>query len=83
MQKVAGEEWFPCRCMIVDPDGMRLNPLPPDGHGYVARTPSDSKQYVGKRGFAEKNQGKVRITLDNGITLWGDECWFMCLGEGQ
>jgi hypothetical protein len=75
--KLPGEEWLPCRCIIVNPDGMML------GHDYVARTPPDSKQYVGKRGFAEKIQGKVRITLDNGITLWGDECWFMWLEEGQ
>lgn len=84
-QKVAGEDWLcsgPCRCMVVDPNRMTLGR---DGQTeFVATCPPEAKPHVGKKGFAERlRPGKIRVTLDDGTTLWGSECWWIKLEEGQ
>lgn len=77
MKKQAGSDWVPCRCKIIDPDGMSL------GTGLIARTPVESQPHVGKKGFAEKVKDRVRITLDDGTILWGSECWWIKLEKGE
>ena len=48
----------------------------------TARTPPKSKPHVGKEGLAEKENGVVKITLDDGVILYGYECWWEPIGEG-
>jgi hypothetical protein len=89
--KMAGEDLLlegPCRCMIIDPNGMTLYPYPrrriADPPHFMATCPPDIKQHVGKKGFAERTMpGEVRITLDDGTTLCGSECWWIKLEKGQ
>lgn len=80
-RKDAGAELLrdgPCRCMIVDPNGMAL------GRKFVATCSMESKPHVGKKGFAERiRPGKVHITLDDGTSLWGHECWWVKLEKGE
>ena len=68
---------YPCRCKIVDVDGLdhRIGP-------FTAATPELNKPHIGKLGIAEKVKGKVRITLDDGTVLLGSECWWGKL-EGE
>lgn len=62
---------YPVRCEIVDVTGQEVFP------GIVGRTPNKSKPHIGKQGTADEDiDGNTRITLDNGDTLWGYECWW-------
>jgi len=61
---------YPTRCQIVDPDGSEIVP------GLKRKTPDDSKPHIGKEGLAERIDGGVRITLDDGGIIWGHECWW-------
>lgn len=68
---------YPTRCVIVDADGGEFCGLP-------TRTPDASKPHVGKHGTAEliltddafPFDEQVRITLDDGVVIWGHECWW-------
>ncbi len=82
-KKQAGSDWVPCRCKIIDPDGLTLRPKGGKKPYLVARTPPESKPHVGKKGFAEEIKGRIRITLDDGTTLWGSECWWIKLEKGE
>lgn len=64
---------YPTRCKIVDVAGKEVFP------GIIAETPDVSKSHVGKEGLAERKDGSVCITLDDGSTLWGYECWWIPL----
>lgn len=71
------KEWkwdgkYPVRCRIEDADGKEVMP------GVVAATPSVSKPHIGKEGIAEliMPSCRVKITLDDGGILWGEECWW-------
>lgn len=64
---------YPVRARIVDAAGTPIGPL---GSGLVAATPESSRPHVGKEGLAERVDGLVRITLDDGAVLWGYECWW-------
>jgi len=61
---------YPVRCKIVDVTGQKVFP------DIMGRTPDESKPHIGKRGLAERIGGDVRITLDDGEILWGNECWW-------
>jgi hypothetical protein len=64
---------YPTRCQIIDATGMEVFP------GVEGRTPDESKPHVGKEGLAEKHEGTVKITLDDGSILYGHECWWVPL----
>ena len=68
MKHAAREE--PTRCVILDVDGEAFR------DGFVMRTPEISRPHVGKEGLAEFVPDGVRITLDDGVILWGYECWW-------
>ncbi len=61
---------YPTRCRILDVTGEVFRP------GIERRTPEVSKPHIGKEGLAEEVGDNVRITLDDGATLWGYECWW-------
>ena len=61
---------YPTRCKILDLTGVEVFP------GFTGRTPDESKPHVGKEGLAERVGEGVRLTLDDGTILWGDECWW-------
>ena len=67
---------YPTRCRIIDVDGTehKIGPY------FIARTPDESKPHIGKEGLAERdpddNGFGVRITLDDGSILHGNECWW-------
>ena len=58
------------RCRIVDPKGREVFP------GYKAFAPARSMLHIGKEGFADDEFNRVRITLDDGTIIYGDECWW-------
>lgn len=64
---------YPVRCRIVDVDGELFYP------GLVKCTPEESVPHIGKEGLAEEVGQDVRITLDDGIVLWGWQCWWVPL----
>ena len=66
---------YPVRCEIIDVTGIEVLP------GRLGNTPDISKPHVGKQGIAEKVAGNVRITLDDGSTLYGYECWWKPLDD--
>ena len=64
---------YPCRCRIVDVEGMELIA------GFImGKTPEDSQSHVGKEGIATLDEDgiSVTITLDDGTILYGHECWW-------
>ena len=61
---------YPLRCKIRDVTDIEVFP------GIIGRTPDISKPHVGKQGLAEKIDGTVRITLDDGNVIYGHECWW-------
>lgn len=62
---------YPTRCEIVDVDGKEIYP------GLIGKTPKVSKPHIGEHGLAElMEDGKVKISLDNGSVLYGHECWW-------
>lgn len=64
---------YPTRCIVVDVDGMTHPEV-----DLPMRTPEASKPHVGKHGTAEmQDDGRVRIDLDDGSVLYGDECWWV------
>lgn len=65
---------YPTRCRIVDAEGMTLGP-------WNLGTPLVSVPHIGKEGLAEMvdNDTAVRITLDDGVVLYGSECWWVPL----
>ena len=65
---------YPVRCEIIDVTGEKMGELP-------IKTPIGSFPYIGKRGLAEKINGEVRITLDNGDIIYGYECWWTPLND--
>lgn len=66
---------YPVRCVIIDPDGMVINPEHPN---IVATTPDVSKPHVGKHGLADREDfWTVKITLDDGSIIYGYECWWV------
>ena len=66
---------YPVRCKIVDATGHKIAP------GLYAKTPEESKAHIGKEGIAEESGDDVKITLDDGSTLWGYECWWIPLND--
>jgi hypothetical protein len=63
---------YPTRCKIIDVVGIEVLP------GIEGRTPPASQPHVGKEGMARKlDNGGVEITLDDGSTLYGGECWWI------
>ncbi|KKM20802.1 hypothetical protein LCGC14_1641800 [marine sediment metagenome] len=64
------EQTYPTRCRIIDVDGGIW-------HGIGMRTPDESRPHIGKEGTATLDgQGGVRVTLDDGSVLMGEECWW-------
>ena len=61
---------YPTRCRIIDVTGKEVFP------GITGNTPDISKPHISKEGLAEMIGRNVRITLDDGIILWGYECWW-------
>ena len=68
---------YPTRCQIVDVTGKEVFP------NMFGVTPDDSKPYIGKKGLAEMFDGQVKITLDDGNILYGYECWWRPIKEGE
>jgi len=74
---------YPTRCKILDVTGIEVFP------GIKGSTPDISKPHIGKYGLAEivvhpeQASEQVRITLDDGSVLWGFECWWQPLEEGD
>ncbi len=60
---------YPTRCRIVDADGG-------EWHGIPMRTPDESRPHIGKEGVASLDGEHVRVTLDDGTVLMGEECWW-------
>ncbi len=61
---------YPTRCRIIDVDGGVW-------HGIGLRTPAESRPHIGKEGMATLDgRGGVRVTLDDGSVLMGEECWW-------
>lgn len=67
---------YPTRCKILDIEGEVIDPMFPD---ITAKTPDVSRSHIGKEGLAERIDGNVRITLDDGNGIWGYECWWIPL----
>ncbi len=69
---------YPTRCEIIDVTGKELFGLP-------LRTPDESKPYIGQTGLAERagDSWRVKITLDSGEILFGDECWWRRLKNAE
>lgn len=64
---------YPTRCQIVDV-----------GNVSWRRTPERSKPHIGKFGIAEEiNDSLIKITLDDGNILWGNECWWIPIKGGK
>ena len=61
---------YPTRCQIIDPEGTEITP------DLRRATPKVSKPHVGKCGLAERINGVVTITLDDGNIIHGYECWW-------
>lgn len=63
---------YPTRCKIVGVDGE-------EWRGMKIATPDVSRPHIGKEGLAELvgDGGRVKITLDNGVVLYGEECWWI------
>lgn len=73
---------YPTRARIIDVTGVFLT-AGGLGEDIELRTPDTSKEHIGKEGLAERVDGNVRLTLDDGTTLWGFECWWEPIeGEG-
>lgn len=69
------KEWkwtgtYPVRCRIMDVEGKEIFP------GVMGRTPEASKPHLGKEGTASVRRGVVEITLDDGSTIYGHQCWW-------
>jgi len=62
---------YPIRCEIIDVVGHNYRVGP-----FLADTPEKSKPHIGKQGIAEKINGDVKITLDDGNILYGWGCWW-------
>lgn len=63
---------YPVRARIIDVTGEML-----PNTNIALRTPEASKPFIGREGLAEKlANGRVRVTLDGGGTIFGDECWW-------
>jgi len=76
---------YPTRCKIIDVTGMKHPTLDAD-----MLTPDESKPHIGKTGLAEYISdndmpfgGRVKITLDNGNIIYGDECWWVPIKENE
>ncbi|MDO9527621.1 MAG: hypothetical protein Q7J27_00505 [Syntrophales bacterium] len=65
---------YPLRAKIVDMCGLEYKV-----GKYLANTPEESKPHIGKEGLAEKIDGRVRITLDDGNVIYGDKCWWIMM----
>jgi hypothetical protein len=66
---------YPVRCRIIEvAEGE-------ERFGIPIRTPDESKPHIGKEGLAEliDDGGRVRVTLDDGTILYGEDCWWMSL----
>jgi hypothetical protein len=70
---------YPTRCQIVDPDGM------PIAEGLTSRAPEKSLPHIHKKGWAYLVEDPdvpwhtVRIELDDGNVLFGNECFWIPL----
>jgi hypothetical protein len=70
---------YPVRCRILDVTGDTFLGTP-------IKTPDISKPYIGEEGIAreiffEPKEGDmfnwyIEITLDNGVIIYGHECWW-------
>ena len=68
---------YPTRCRIIDADGIWTGP-------FTCRTPEESVPHIGKCGIAEiRPDGLVKITLDDGHTLGGEDCWWIQIYEAD
>ena len=66
---------YPTRCRIIDANGMKMGE-------FTCRTPEQSVSHIGKCGIAEmRPDGLVKITLDDGHTLGGEDCWWVQIPE--
>lgn len=61
---------YPVRCQIIDIFDAVIG-------GLQCRTPKESKPHIGKYGLAEEVDDRVRIILDDGNIIYGNECWWM------
>lgn len=63
---------YPVRCEITDVTGKEVLP------GVQGRIPDESKTHIGKKGLAEEtnHSWRVKITLDDGNILYGEDCWW-------
>ena len=69
---------YPTRCEIIDVTGR-------EKFGLKLRTPDESKTYIGQTGLAERAEpgSRVKITLDSGGIIYGDECWWRPLKNAE
>ncbi len=69
---------YPTRCEIIDVTGR-------EQFGLKRRTPDKSKPYIGQTGLAERAEpgSRVKITLDSGEIIYGDECWWRPLKNAE
>ena len=61
---------YPTRCRIIDVTGFEVFP------GIIGNTPDESKSHIGKEGLAERADGEVKVTLDDGNIIMGYNCWW-------
>lgn len=69
---------YPVRCQIIDADGAEV------AGAFTAQTPEASRPHIGKEGLAELvDEWHVRITLDDGNIINGEDCWWVPIGEEE
>ena len=77
-----GKIKYPTRCRIIDVNGLE-HPL----LGFTMRTPAKSEPHIDKKGLAEikkyRDFDRVKITLDDGNIIYGDECWWVPIKENE
>ncbi len=77
---------YPTRCRIVDVTGEvgRFEPGVGEAKEFELVTPDASKPHIGLEGVAELlDELTVRITLDDGTIIYGNECWWDVLSAGE
>lgn len=69
---------YPTRARIVNPanyPNSAANQFA-ESIGAELKQPAQAVPHEGKEGLAERTEGGVRITLDDGTILYGYECWW-------
>lgn len=84
---------YPVRCRIIDPTGEPLEGTPYRMNAPAKSLPHVGKEGLAEKvespvaleglpeGWSVSMPGRVRITLDDGNILYGDECWWVPLDD--